>query len=106
MGYNKKKSQKGRLRVPQNPKKKFISTKVNDQKIGVHKNLTKWPSPARGRLKSLAKKSHKRASARLCQLKPQKHDVKVKNSQKNPKKGDTEATKTTKTGKVFLVLMV
>ena len=105
MGYNKKNHKRDVFVSPKIPKK-FISTKVNDQKIGVHKNLTKWPSPARGRLKSLAKKSHKRASARLCQLKPQKHDVKVKNSKKNPQKGVTEATKTTKTGKVFLVLLV
>ena len=88
MGYNKKNHKRDVFVSPKIPKK-FISTKVNDQKIGVHKNLTKWPSPARGRLKSLAKKSHKRASARLCQLKPQKHDVKVK---KTPKKIQKKAT--------------
>ena len=63
MGYSKKNHKRDVFMSPKIPKK-FISTKVNDQKIGVHKNLTKWPSPARGRLKSLAKKSHKRASAR------------------------------------------
>ena len=58
-----------------------------------------------------AKKSCKKISQKgICEVMPTKTTktrCKSKKLQKkNPQKGDTEATKTTKTGKVFLVLMV